>query len=381
MNFKPEAVNKKVPEKEDLKAWKDKNSYERLGVLPGATIDEIKKAYRTISQRYHPDKVSGLNDEDLFENYSEVFKLILEAYEELTGSEGEKEDSKEQIVKSHIDELVTLIPEIKCTYYRFDDYLGDGEEINWVQISPASIVERDKRFKEKSDQWGHEIQFESSAPMMDNSGSIVYEKQGPLYKEFEISPEDTEGFTFEEKKAEIKGLFNKNREIDVEIFKIPEIEKLVASKKENIRRVIELEKEILSVFLEELKTNFNLSYKLIFKEKYNFSSDPKDTTLSDTNAERHYIEVHSAQQKYYDEMLGENMWRFKGISLLIIDEIPKSKYQEWELFEEKIKKASKGLPISVSLLEINGQFDRLAKNDLEMLENGQATLIEEYERN
>lgn len=55
-----------------------KDYYYILGVKPTATLDEIKKAYRKLSLKFHPDK----NDGDEF--FTERFKDILEAYETLS---------------------------------------------------------------------------------------------------------------------------------------------------------------------------------------------------------------------------------------------------------------------------------------------------------
>ncbi len=55
--------------------------YEVLGVSPKASFDEIKKAYRTLASKYHPDKHKGNDLEELAE---EKLRLINEAYEVLS---------------------------------------------------------------------------------------------------------------------------------------------------------------------------------------------------------------------------------------------------------------------------------------------------------
>ena len=59
-----------------------KNPYEVLGIEPNASIEDIKKAYKTLANKYHPDKVQHLGDE--FKALAETrFKDIQEAYQTL----------------------------------------------------------------------------------------------------------------------------------------------------------------------------------------------------------------------------------------------------------------------------------------------------------
>ena len=56
--------------------------YAELGVNKDATPEEIKKAYRGMARKYHPDKANNL-DEATRNKYEAKFKQINEAYENL----------------------------------------------------------------------------------------------------------------------------------------------------------------------------------------------------------------------------------------------------------------------------------------------------------
>lgn len=56
------------------------NPYEVLGVDPGATDDEVKKAYRKLSRQYHPD--ANINNPNK-EQAEEKFKQVQQAYQQV----------------------------------------------------------------------------------------------------------------------------------------------------------------------------------------------------------------------------------------------------------------------------------------------------------
>jgi DnaJ like chaperone protein len=58
------------------------SAYKILEVTSTATNDEIKKAYRAMAMKYHPDKVSHLG-EDFRKTADEKFKKVNEAYEKI----------------------------------------------------------------------------------------------------------------------------------------------------------------------------------------------------------------------------------------------------------------------------------------------------------
>ena len=63
--------------------------YRVLGISPDATDDEVKRAYRRLAMKYHPDKVNTLG-EDMRRNAEEQFRAINEAYEKIKLMRGMK---------------------------------------------------------------------------------------------------------------------------------------------------------------------------------------------------------------------------------------------------------------------------------------------------
>ena len=58
------------------------SSYKILEIEPASSNEEVKKAYRKMAMKYHPDKVSHLG-EDFRKSADEKFKMVNEAYEKI----------------------------------------------------------------------------------------------------------------------------------------------------------------------------------------------------------------------------------------------------------------------------------------------------------
>ena len=65
------------------------DAYKILEVDKSATDDEVKKAYRRMAMKYHPDKVEGLGEE-VKRNAEAQFREINDAYESIKQARGMK---------------------------------------------------------------------------------------------------------------------------------------------------------------------------------------------------------------------------------------------------------------------------------------------------
>ena len=81
-----------------------KNAYEILGVSCYATDEEIKKAYRDLAKKYHPDKHQDLSKEEI-KLYEEKFKRVREAYELLRNKESRYDYRVKQAMHEAVEEI------------------------------------------------------------------------------------------------------------------------------------------------------------------------------------------------------------------------------------------------------------------------------------
>ena len=56
--------------------WFEKDYYKILGVAKTATADEVKKAYRKLARKYHPDVSKEKGAEERFKSINEAYEVL-----------------------------------------------------------------------------------------------------------------------------------------------------------------------------------------------------------------------------------------------------------------------------------------------------------------
>ena len=76
-----------------------RDPYSVLGVTRGATDREIKKAYRTLSRKYHPDSYSDESQKNWAE---EKFREVQEAYNQIVNERSQRHQKLiQRLIISH----------------------------------------------------------------------------------------------------------------------------------------------------------------------------------------------------------------------------------------------------------------------------------------
>mgnify|MGYP001208825819 CR=1 FL=1 len=111
--------------------------YKILDLKPGSSNEEIKKAYKKLAVKYHPDKQNNASDEKKAEA-EEKFKEIADAYDILINPE--KLNNNKTFKKTNIDpnELFNHFFNININNHNNPFSDGLNININGINISPTS---------------------------------------------------------------------------------------------------------------------------------------------------------------------------------------------------------------------------------------------------
>lgn len=129
--------------------------YEVLGVLPGATPEEIRKAYLNLAKKYHPDNYV---DNPLVDLASEKMKEINQAYDEIrSGSGSPATDSSSDAFTLDPYEVLGVSPnatgnDIKVAYIQYMfHYKGDEAALRIGKIAYEFLIKNCPYSEDTSD--------------------------------------------------------------------------------------------------------------------------------------------------------------------------------------------------------------------------------------
>ena len=129
---------------------KDKDYYIVLGVNRGANLSKIKRAYRTVIKRYHPDITHTKESTAKFLEVKEAYETLSDEQkrirydEELAGKESELKISKQS---KNLARTRNLFDEIEGMFSSFTDDFFEGFMPGFFDSARARIIEKDLYFE------------------------------------------------------------------------------------------------------------------------------------------------------------------------------------------------------------------------------------------
>jgi len=116
---------------------KNKNYYELLGLGPGASEDEIKKAYRKLALKYHPDKNQEPGAEEMFKNISEAYEVLSDKDKKRVydsyGVDGLKNKSGSGFNHNHFNNFNSSFYHPRDPFDIFKSFFGSFDTFNGFQ--------------------------------------------------------------------------------------------------------------------------------------------------------------------------------------------------------------------------------------------------------
>ncbi|MBR7165188.1 MAG: DnaJ domain-containing protein [Clostridia bacterium] len=119
-----------------------KDPYQILGVSPNATDDEVKKAYRDLAKKYHPDNYANTEFSDIA---NEKMQQINEAYDSILQLRASGSSSATQSGTGDSSRFQRIRELISARRFTEADVLLDGEQVRpaeWYYLKGLCAMSR-----------------------------------------------------------------------------------------------------------------------------------------------------------------------------------------------------------------------------------------------